>query len=313
MIMSTATWTATTQDRTHSPLGQPVGIHQMPIRTKGQQTNPQQSLTSTQDSTSTTNSHATTSIQRSHESSDCSNTYTEHDPTHVQRVITKPKDNIPFGDLLSSPKPKNTTRFLFQNVNGIYKGGSWNDLSSLSRKLAPLQVDVFGAAETNINWNHTRNQQAKNILQRHSKICSVSTSSNAEKNPTSYQPGGTISAMFGKYTGRISSNIRDPTGLGRWSGFKLTTNLGQPLNILTVYQSTKSDGIHTAYQQQAHYFRTLGVHNPDPRKLLLKHLSQLLSTYHHNKEEIIILIDANDGIKRSDYYPPSSQTPTLYP
>jgi hypothetical protein len=77
-----------------------------------------------------------------------------------------------------------------------------------------------------------------------------------------------MTAMFNKYTGRISAPIYDTTPLGRWSGFKVTTNFGSYLNIITVYQPTVSDGIHSAYQQQAHYYRTLGIVQPNPRKIL---------------------------------------------
>jgi hypothetical protein len=119
---------------------------------------------------------------------------------------------------------------------------------------------------------------------------------NKEESLTAYQPGGTLTAIFHKYVGRITTTIKDPTSLGRWSGFKLHTNFGYKLNILTVYQSTKSDGLHTTYQQQSHYFRTQGIQHPDPRKLIIQDLELLIRQFNELKEETIILIDANNGI-----------------
>jgi hypothetical protein len=160
-------------------------------------------------------------------------------------------------------------------------------MTSFSQRIKTLQVDMFGAAETNLKWNFKRNQQAKAILQKHHKTCSVNTSSNREECISSYQPGGTLTTVLNKYVGRIKTSIYDSSSLGRWSGFKLNTNFGHHLNIITVYQSTKSDGLHTSYQQQAHYFRAKGINNPDPRKLLLHDLETLIQEYNSLKEETI--------------------------
>jgi hypothetical protein len=215
--------------------------------------------------------------------------------TGIQQVLKPINYNIPFGDSLSSPKLDNTIRILFQNVNGVQKGKSWNELSSFSKKARQFSVDIFGAAETNINWNFLRNLQAKSVLSKYGGNFSITTSSNIEETLSAYQPGGTLTAIFNKYTDRSHSTIQDPTSLGRWSGFKLNTNLGHHLNTITVYQSTKADGIHTTYQQKTHFFRNKGIHNPEPRKLLLTDLENVIKEYNLRKEETVILIDANDG------------------
>jgi hypothetical protein len=176
---------------------------------------------------------------------------------------------------------------------------------SIQQKIMNLQIDMFGAAETNLKWNFKRNQQAKSILQKHHKTCSVTTSSNREDCISAYQPGGTMTAILNKFVGRIQTTIYDSSSLGRWSGFKLNTNFGHQLNIITVYQPTKLDGLHTNYQQQAHYFRTKGITNPDPRKLLLHDLETIIREYNSAKEETIILIDANDGLHQQSSLLPS--------
>jgi hypothetical protein len=214
----------------------------------------------------------------------------------IQSILTPNNKNTPFGNLISAEKPPNTVRIWFQNVNGIQKAQSWQELSSFSQKARDLQVDIVGTSETNLKWNFKRNQQARAILQRHHKTTSLTTSSTSEDCLTAYQPGGTLTAILNKYVGRIQTAIRDPTSLGRWSGFKLNTNFGKPLNILTVYQPTKSDGLHTTYQQQLHYYRLKGTPNPDPRKLLMQDLEKTIAEYNQRKEETIVLIDANDGL-----------------
>jgi hypothetical protein len=277
----TETWATLTQDRVHSPIRTTM-IANMPISP----------IPDVQDYTET----QSTQISTSQDTTTSQNLHSYANTGSIQSTLTPKKNNIPFGDLITSPKHPNSIRIAFQNVNGIQKAKSWNELKSFSHKLSTLNVDIFGAAETNLKWTFARNQQVKAILQKTHNMCSISTSSNKEESLTAYQPGGTLTAIFHKYVGRITKTIQDPTSLGRWSGFKLHTHFGHQLNILTVYQSTKSDGLHTSYQQQSHYFRTQGIQNPDPRKLLLRDLEHLIGEFNNLKEETILLIDANDGI-----------------
>lgn len=225
------------------------------------------------------------------------NTRTPHSNSEtIQKVLSPFKTNYPFGDLLRNPKPKNAIRILFKNINGIQKGHSWNELSTFSSQLSQHNIDICGTAETNLRWTPRLHHQAKTILRKHSSNIAIHTSSNKEECATSYQPGGTLTIIRNKLASRITKSITDKTNLGRWSGFKLRTNFGHLLNIITVYQPTKSDGIHTTYQQHAHYFRTIGIQHPDPRKLLLQDLANLIHEFNSHKEETIIMIDANDGL-----------------
>jgi hypothetical protein len=262
-------------------------------------------------STSGTNAQTITNTQSTYNTLSQNTVETTHSHTHpshtkqLQPTITPTKHNNPFGDLITSPKTPNSVRIFFQNVNGMHKGKSWHELASFSKKINTLGVDLFGAAETNIKWNFTRNQQAKAILHKHHKTCSITTSSNREECFTAYQPGGTLTSVLNKFVGRIQTCIHDPSSLGRWSGFKLNTNFGHQLNFITVYQPTKSDGLHTTYQQHVHYYRTQGIPHPDPRKWLIQDLEKLILDFNNNKEETIILIDANDGIHQKNSLLPS--------
>jgi hypothetical protein len=144
----------------------------------------------------------------------------------IQTAGTPNKTNHPFGNLITGAKPPSSVRILLQNVNGIQKARSWNELSSFSQKVKDLQVDIVGAAETNLKWNFKQKQQVKGILQKHHKTTSVTTSSSKEECFSAYHPGRTLTTILNKYVGRIQTAIHDPTSLGRWSGFKLNTNFG---------------------------------------------------------------------------------------
>jgi hypothetical protein len=217
-----------------------------------------------------------------------------------KQAVLRHKTNYPFGDILYTTKPPNTFRILYNNVNGIYKGNSWEELKKFSYKIKTMQIDVCGLAEMNLKWTPTNSQQAKSVLQKHNKQSFIVTPSNREECLSSYQPGGTATIICSKYIGRICAQIHDATTLGRWSGVKLFTNFGQPFNIITAYQPTTSDGLHSTFQQQAHHFRCKGMKNPNPRKLMLTHLEQLIQEFNNKKEETILMINANDNLFSRD-------------
>jgi hypothetical protein len=101
---------------------------------------------------------------------------------------------------------------------------------------------------------------------------------------------------LGNLTGRISNKITDSSGMGRWSGIELHTNSKSWLNIITVYQSTKSEGLHTNYMQQMHRLKNIGKTNPDPHKQLFIDLQLLITKFNQNHEFTLLMIDANDGL-----------------
>jgi hypothetical protein len=189
---------------------------------------------------------------------------------------------------------------VFQNVNGIHKANSWLELNKLATNINQTQIDVFSAAKTNIKWKFKYNNQARAIMRKHTKQCCITTSSNVEQCLSSYQPGGTMTAIMNKFLGHVTSPIIDNSSLGRWSGYKLRTSFKSHLNILTVYQPTRSDSIHSTFQQQAHYYKKLGFANPNPRKLLLRDLTKLVQEFNSANDRTIIMIDANDSLFTTD-------------
>jgi hypothetical protein len=48
----------------------------------------------------------------------------------ITSAFHQPTENIPYGNLIQTKHP-NTFRLYLQNVNGVYKGNSWDDWKSL--------------------------------------------------------------------------------------------------------------------------------------------------------------------------------------
>jgi hypothetical protein len=219
-------------------------------------------------------------------------------PSHSQHLLnytSKTHTNLPFGNLLTTKQPTHFRLFL-QNVNGIYKANSWDEWKSFPTLATALQVDVVCLTETNLNWNTKLEQSAQSLAQRSTKNCRLSTSSNATPGIGYYYPGGTTTAVFSNAAGRITTKIIDSSSMGKWSGFKLHTNGSRHIIIITVYQSTRSEGIHTDYMQQMSTFKQQGITNPEPRKKLFTDIQQVIQSYNKLNDLTVILIDANDGL-----------------
>jgi hypothetical protein len=109
-----------------------------------------------------------------------------------------------------------------------------------------------------------------------------------------------MTAVTGKYTGKIKEVLHDPSNMGRWYGVSLYSNFDHVIHIITVYQSVRSEGIHTAFQQQRHILLNNGITQPNPRKQLLQDLSSQINKWNKNNATIIICIDANEQLKSKE-------------
>jgi hypothetical protein len=193
-------------------------------------------------------------------------------------------------------KQTSSFRIFYQNVNGIYKGNSWTDWKAMANQAQLRQIDVIGFTETNIKWNPKIQQAASSLAQRYTKNCQMATSTHNGLSFGNYQPGGTSTSICGNAIGHIVTKINDTSSMGRWSGFKLHTNNGTHINILTVYQSTKSNGIYTNYIHQVEYLKNNDSKCKDLRKQLLLDLQSVVNTYNRQNELTIILMDANESL-----------------
>jgi hypothetical protein len=305
-----ATWATLTQDRIHSPTE--VGVlakHKNMTHSSSKLSKEKTNISTQPQITHTSNN----TISQSLDTDSLDNgIYSTTTPSHdlPQTSLATPKENHPFGDLISTPKREGDLRIYFQNVNSIYKFRDWNSLREASAALHDYKVDIFGFAETNIKWNLRLKNQVTNILQKDHKIVQTTTSSSNEPSRTIYQPGGTITTATSKYTGRIRGIITDDTTMGRWSGFTFSTNFQHNIHLITVYQSVKSEGIHSTYKQQQSKLADMGHRHPNPRKQLIEDLQVLIQKWNGQNDKTIILIDANDNLYNKDSLLPNflSQT-----
>jgi hypothetical protein len=202
-----------------------------------------------------------------------------------------------FGDSLDIPKPPNTVRIYFQNINGISKN-NWMDWKAATKTIRAKEIDIFGCAETNTTWYETRRKFAQTIVKTQTNQANLSVSCSNEAGATDYQPGGVASCVTGRWAGRVIENFTDTSGLGRWSGHILIGKQQQHIVILTAYRPTKSQGFNTNYQQQWRILRNKGIKNPDPREQMLHDLKSKILEWTDKQYEVILMWDANECLHK---------------
>jgi hypothetical protein len=208
------------------------------------------------------------------------------------------RENIEFGDTMKI-KEANTIRLYFQNIRGCKKNNSWKDWQYATKYLHDNQVDIIGYAETNLFWDAKSKQEARQHTAYKYKKCVISTSRSIDGTDSYHQQGGTATIVTQNYTGRITSDISDKTGLGRWSGVRMRRKNGKHLSILTAYcpHIDTKWGKDTCYQQQWRILNEQGTAQPEPRKQMLQDLLKYITELREMHDEIILLWDANGDLK----------------
>jgi hypothetical protein len=222
----------------------------------------------------------------------------------IQVPIALSQSSLPFGDILNKKTP-HYIRIFFRKINGFHRADSWTELPKFVMQLHKAEINIVGLAETKVRWDVRTQLKATQVFEKTYKECIISTASNSEKCKTLHQPGGTLTAVTGKFYGRVIRHIKDIIPMRRWSGIRIATNYSHSINIVTTYQSIKAEGIHTLYRQQLHYLQNKGIHALNPRKILLQDLSNEISKRNEAGDLIIVLTDANDNLFSSDSLLPS--------
>ena len=94
-------------------------------------------------------------------------------------------------------------------------------------------VDIMGLAETNINWNITRNNKATKLLRKNNQHSVLINTTSDELSSSLHKPGGASIALTGNVVGAIDSKHIDDKGLGRWVFCVLNAKHNRKIVIIT--------------------------------------------------------------------------------
>jgi len=224
----------------------------------------------------------------------------KEDDTRVQHEAAS-IDPEYYGEAYTS-KADGTVRIWFTNPGGI--GLNHNDIKShdsfkfLNRK---SRCDIFGMAETNVQWSKLRGSSSfysrvKSSWQEFRTVMGHNLLQDLGIN----QRGGNCMATVGQVSHRIASIGRDVTNLGRWVWMEFSGREGFSTRVYTAYRPggvkpTQSRNT-TVYDQHERYIREHNL-KLTPRTMFDKDLKEelIIQVQHKN---VMVMLDANEDVEQ---------------
>ncbi len=210
--------------------------------------------------------------------------------------------NAAVGDVLTNPKPDESSRFYFINPNGFQLNASGGTFAEFCAETKRISADYIGVSEHNLDGHQSRVKKiCHDTARREFDHYSLILSSSDIPTDTSFKPGGTMSLTVGSMTARIKSSGSDP--MGRWTYTKFVGTRGKIITIITAYQvcdkpvttATKKKS-RTAAAQQVSMMRIRGITNTHPRKQFCADLRNFLQECTNQNEEILLAGDFNEAL-----------------
>lgn len=210
-------------------------------------------------------------------------------PPPPTRILTA-QQITPYGHVYTSfpntflPPMKKFLRVYVQNVNSLKVTSSCHTegLTQFYEAASTIQTDIFMANETFLD---TTKSPVWEIMKRVSaqywrSFCNhpylIYSTSSIRPSCTFSKPGENLSGLVDNITGRFLTRISDP--YGRWCGLVLHGKDQRQTLFLIAYQVpyNSSPGNTILQAQQHSLYRMNNVRNPNPRKLFIKPLKNLL-------------------------------------
>ena len=217
-----------------------------------------------------------------------------------------PSPSVSYGDPISQ-KTTGSIRLFFQNVKGLTHSTTLEDYKYYFQCIQGLDINIFGLSETNTCWaHHHLSSDYRLALRRYSRqsktvFGTISPSIDPCSQAESFQSGGNLTSIIGSCVSRVrGSELRDPTGLGRWSGLTLDGSDGKIISIITAYRvcsgSPQSSPLGSAFLREYEYFREHKYTSLNPRRIFLTDLQHAITDLQASGHCIILMLDANSTI-----------------
>jgi hypothetical protein len=201
-------------------------------------------------------------------------------------------------------------RIYFQNINGLTAGNSLERWLETVKTMKEKQCEIFGLAETNRNW---QSNNMKTNIDRIIKTQFVNSStilSSNRYNPDNnkwFQPGGgTLQACTGHWKSHCLLAIHDSRNMSRWTVQKFQLKHNKTITIITAYRPCKQNinmnkpTSSTTYRQQVKMLTEEGIINPDPRKIFIDDIINMINEHSHKDNYIILMLDANENVNDTE-------------
>jgi hypothetical protein len=110
------------------------------------------------------------------------------------------------------------------------------------------------------------------------------------------KPGGNMVGITGSLVGRIQDTIMDP--YGRWCGYTVLGRDNKETMIITAYNvsqfKNEKVGNDTLFNQQILLYKLNNIRDPDPRRIFIRDLKELVTKGRKEDKDIILTGDFNE-------------------
>ena len=212
-------------------------------------------------------------------------------------------ENTPFGHVCDDIAVDNDTpyvRVYCQNVNGIFDREGIG-LDAAFREIKQTGADIFTFNETHGDESNAVARRALRLSKHrmwreNNDDCKIVHSSSIAPVLTFTKPGGNMVGITGSLVGRIRDTITDP--YGRWCGYSLIGRDNKEILILTAYNVSQvvnaKVGDDTLFNQQIALYKLNNIREPNPKKIFIADLVEVVKTARAADKDIILTGDFNE-------------------
>ena len=211
--------------------------------------------------------------------------------------------NLPFGHICDDIAIDNDTpyvRVYCQNVNGIFDREGIG-LDTAFREVKQAGADIFTFNETHGDESNSTARRALRLSKQRmwsngNEDCKIVHSSSTAPVLTFTKPGGNMVGVTGPLVGRVRATVTDP--YGRWCGFSILGRDNREILILTAYNVSQfvnaKVGDDTLFNQQIALYKLKNIRDPDPKKLFISDLVEVMKKARREDKDIILTGDFNE-------------------
>jgi hypothetical protein len=193
----------------------------------------------------------------------------------------------------------------FDNLDGLQLGTrkKFDKIQKLKMICRKIGADGFGGVETKTNWLLTNRTDKLAELFKSENLLRVTAAHNQHEKFDYNQQGGTMLMAFDHFASFVKDTTPDPTGLGRWVSFQLTTSPGIISRIIVAYMPSNSDKSRgtSVIAQHRRYLRYKCNDKRCPRQAWREDLANQMETWMENGERLILFADVNESVRRGKF------------
>jgi hypothetical protein len=207
-----------------------------------------------------------------------------------------------WGDKLVLPKPANTYRFIFDNIQGLPIENQGHKHQQIITAIHETEADTIGMAELNLNFgvlgpSYQWTERFRQLPRKHS----IHAYNRHDSSKKRILFGGTAQITTGACSHRAIKSGTDETGMGRWVWTLFSGRNNIQLRVISGYRPNPdhTDRPGTVYSQQERHLRSI-QDNRNPRRAFTKDLEALLEKWMTDGNLIILGLDANDNVRTGE-------------